>query len=179
MSDESESTRPYTVGYGRPPIHTRFRKGESSKGQRRQKQPETLRQLIERIGRERIVVTDRGKHRRISRADLVALTTMRLAAQGDMKANADLTRLAVLMGDFDERGRNPQPAAEMIVPSTPQTPEEIEIYLIELAEHQRKYREAGRAGEPAPALPGPGAGSSGAPPGASPPVPNGQPKPER
>lgn len=143
MADETDDNGNYKVGYKKPPLHTRFRKGESRKRGPRVAAPETMREMIERIGAETLPSQKGGKGRRITRAQAVAVTTRQLAAQGDVKAISDMTRIGVLLGQFDEKGRNAEPARYMHVPSRPETEEEIAIYLIELAENQAQYRERG------------------------------------
>jgi hypothetical protein len=178
MADETEDNGTYTVGYRKPPLHTRFRKGESRKRAPRVKPPETMREMIERIGAEPLPAQKGG--RRITRAQAVALTTRRLAAQGDVKAIQDMTRIGVLLGHFDEKGRYTESAGYMYVPSTPQTEEEIAIHLIELEDRQAQYRERRPPAGPADASPGTTTGPNPAPAAANAsPSSNGPPKPVR
>ena len=75
----------------------------------------------------------------MSRVEAVALKTMALAVQGDTKAAADFIRIATLMGEFASGGPKHTEAGHLIVPKRAETPEEKELFLLELAEFRRKY----------------------------------------
>ena len=54
------SDREYAVGKGRPPQHTRFRKGQSGNPTGRRKGSLNMATLLERALNERVAVTENG-----------------------------------------------------------------------------------------------------------------------
>jgi hypothetical protein len=76
----------YAVGYGRPPVHTRFKPGSSGNPRGRPKGSLDVATLLDAILSERITVRDGGRTRRLSRAQLMLLTASNKAVKGDIKA---------------------------------------------------------------------------------------------
>lgn len=83
----------YDVGYGKPPRATRFQPGHSGNPSGRPKGSQNHRQLLQRIGKERVLVTERGKQRYLTRLQLAVKQFYNKALQGDMKALALLFQL--------------------------------------------------------------------------------------
>ena len=76
----------YEVGYGKPPIHTRFKKGQSgnpSGGRRPRPLPG---QLFHQLLQETVVVTEQGQRRRMTKLQLVMSQLINKAAGGDPKS---------------------------------------------------------------------------------------------
>jgi hypothetical protein len=84
MSDE----KPYAVGYGRPPLDTRFKKGESANPRGRPKGSRGVAAIIQRAASEKIVVTENGRRRVITKLDAAATQLLNQAASGNPKAIA-------------------------------------------------------------------------------------------
>ena len=59
----------YEVGYGKPPRHTRFKKGRSGNPRGRPKGAKNLSTLFERELNERIMVTEAGRKRSLTKAE--------------------------------------------------------------------------------------------------------------
>jgi hypothetical protein len=82
------------VGYGRPPRRTRFKKGRSGNPRGRPKGSKNLAtQLTKTLG-ERVVITQNGRRRSITKLDAAAKQLANSAAAGDLKAIHQLMMLA-------------------------------------------------------------------------------------
>jgi Family of unknown function (DUF5681) len=86
MTDREEDDPPYTVGYGKPPQHTRFAKGRSGNPKGRPKGAKNFRTEIQEELDTRVPITVCGKPRRITMRKAVAKQLVTKAAAGDLKA---------------------------------------------------------------------------------------------
>lgn len=84
MTDDTDTLSP-PVGYGRPPKHTRFRKGRSGNphGRPSKIKPPVDRIAVQDILLERRTVTIRGKKQELTNADILFRTLMEKAIGGD------------------------------------------------------------------------------------------------
>jgi hypothetical protein len=82
-----------TVGYGRPPQHTQFRKGQSGNPKGRPKGTRNLATDLADELQEKIVVKEGGVARRISKQRAVIKRLFERALQGDPKSIAVLFAL--------------------------------------------------------------------------------------
>jgi hypothetical protein len=76
----------YEVGYGKPPKHTRFRKGRSGNPSGGRKPRQTLGQLFDHALHETVVVTEHGQRRKMTKLQLVISQMINKAAGGDPKS---------------------------------------------------------------------------------------------
>ncbi|MBP0438385.1 DUF5681 domain-containing protein [Tianweitania sediminis] len=83
----------YSVGYGKPPLETRFKKGESRRGGSR-KAGKSLAEEINELLREKVLVTEGGVQRRLSKRTAILKTMIAKAAKGDLRAADFLFRQA-------------------------------------------------------------------------------------
>jgi hypothetical protein len=98
----------YAVGYGRPPLHTRFKPGQSGNPRGRPTGPKSiLGLLIEALEERTAVTTEDGKRRRIAKRKLGLRRLADKFAGGDPNA----TRIVLdLLSQIDRR-TPPEPAA--------------------------------------------------------------------
>ena len=68
MPDDGESD--YKVGYKKPPLHTRFKKGQSGNPRGRPKGSKNFSTLLAEALNEPVIVAEDGKRRRISKREL-------------------------------------------------------------------------------------------------------------
>ncbi len=63
--------RDYSVGYGKPPEHTRFKKGHSGNGQGRPRGVKNLATLLGAALDEKVIVTENGRRRKITKREAI------------------------------------------------------------------------------------------------------------
>jgi hypothetical protein len=93
MSDSDENERTHTVGYKRPPVETRFKKGHV--GRPRGKavaRKDFLEELLEQLD-ERVAVTENGKRRKMPGLTVGARNMAQAFMKGDAKARAQFIQL--------------------------------------------------------------------------------------
>ena len=86
--------RQYTVGKGKPPEHTRFQKGQSGNPTGRRKGSKNVATLLEQVLNERVIVTENGKRKRITKLEAMLKQLANKAASGDHRAIKLLMPLA-------------------------------------------------------------------------------------
>ena len=86
--------RQYTVGKGKPPEYTRFQKGQSGNPTGRRKGSKNVATLLEQVLNERVVVTENGKRKRITKLEAMLKQLANKAASGDHRAIKLLMPLA-------------------------------------------------------------------------------------
>jgi hypothetical protein len=76
----------HEVGYCKPPGRTRFVKGQSGNPAGRPKGSQNLSTIMDKIGRERVRVTENGRARYITKKEATMLQLMNKAVAGDLNA---------------------------------------------------------------------------------------------
>ncbi len=98
MSDEN-----YDVGYGRPPKHTQFKKGQSGNPKGRKKGARGLKTDLRAELNERIEITENGKTVKLTKQQLMVKQLAAKAIKGDVRAIGKLADLTIaLLGAEDE-----------------------------------------------------------------------------
>ncbi|MDX6713174.1 MAG: hypothetical protein QOH96_4190 [Blastocatellia bacterium] len=82
------------VGFGKPPKHTRFRKGVSGNLNGRPKGSRNLATVLARALREKVVVNENGRRRTMSKLDAAVAQLVNQSASGDLVALRQLMALA-------------------------------------------------------------------------------------
>jgi hypothetical protein len=80
----------YEVGYGKPPVHTRFRKGASGNPTGKRSRQPTFDELIAVELNKKVTVTENGESRRITKRQAIAMRCVQKAMQGDAKAQKQI-----------------------------------------------------------------------------------------
>ena len=83
-------TDPCGLGYGKPPRHTRFIKGQSGNPKGRPKGSQNLATILEKACRQRVRVTENGRARSITKFEATMLQLCNKAVSGDLRAIAEL-----------------------------------------------------------------------------------------
>lgn len=100
MKDDSKNGT-YDVGYGKPPKHAQFKKGESGNLKGRPKGTLNLATVLERTLREEVVINENGRRKVITKLEAAITQLVNKAASGELKA---LQLLAALVRSAEERG---------------------------------------------------------------------------
>ena len=80
----SENKRDYEVGRGKPPVHSRFKKGQS--GNPRGPRPKNLPALLVAALNEPVVVTIDGERREITKREVVVTQLVNKSTGADLRA---------------------------------------------------------------------------------------------
>ncbi|MGC2195341.1 MAG: DUF5681 domain-containing protein [Terriglobales bacterium] len=91
MADNHESG--YRAGYRKPPMHTRFKKGESGNPKGRPKGSLNLATVLDRTLREQVVVNEGGQRKTVTKLEAAVKQVTNKAASGDLSASRQLFML--------------------------------------------------------------------------------------
>jgi hypothetical protein len=103
MSDQSHAPKPngaqtFSVGYGRPPVHSRFQPGQSGNPKGRRKGQRNVRTVVDGELSQRIKVREGNRTRSLTKLDGFVVTLVNAALKGDAKAWASLINLLRSLG---------------------------------------------------------------------------------
>jgi Family of unknown function (DUF5681) len=82
------------VGYGKPPVRTRFRQGQSGNPRGRPKGARNLSTIVAAALGERVTVTENGRRRHITKYEATVKQVVNRATTGDLRAAQVLFGLA-------------------------------------------------------------------------------------
>jgi hypothetical protein len=81
-----EETEDYEVGYGKPPRHTRFAKGQSGNPRGRPPGAKNFTTLLEEALDEPVTVTENGGRRKVSKRRAIVTQLVNRSATADFRA---------------------------------------------------------------------------------------------
>jgi Family of unknown function (DUF5681) len=116
-----KGTKPYAVGYGKPPIHTRFKKGVSGNPAGKKKGQKGLKAVVEGVFQEKVSIRTARGIRKVTKLDALVHKLMNDALTGDSRAAVQVVRLAKEAGLTQE--------AEAIEAATQELTEEDRMIL--------------------------------------------------
>jgi len=87
----------YAIGYGKPPLATRFPKGRSGNPTGRPKGRRALAAVLQQALATKVVVTEHGRRTRKSKLEIALTQLINKAAAGDLKATGLLLHLFPLL----------------------------------------------------------------------------------
>jgi len=98
MADENQPE--YAVGFGKPPRHTRFCKGQSGNPKGRPRGAKNLATLMEKVLKEPVVISENGKRRRITKREALIKQLVNKAIAGDPRS---IKLLLAELREIDDR----------------------------------------------------------------------------
>jgi hypothetical protein len=99
MSNNNKKT--YDIGYGKPPVATRFPKGKSGNPKGRPPGSLNMAAKLRAALTEQVTVTEDGKRKKISKADAMFKQLVNKAAAGD-------TRAIKLVFELAQKAKDPE-----------------------------------------------------------------------
>ena len=90
----NEGSPEYAVGFGKPPKHTRFRKGTSGNPKGRPRGSRNLATVLERTLKEKVVINESGIRKTVTKLEAAVKQLVNKAASGDLVAMRQLSSLA-------------------------------------------------------------------------------------
>jgi hypothetical protein len=76
----------YPVGYGKPPVHTRFQKGQSGNPSGKPKKILSNAEILTRELDTKVTITDGSKKKRLTKREVIHKAATRMAMKGDLRA---------------------------------------------------------------------------------------------
>jgi hypothetical protein len=98
----SEATPDYEIGFRQPPVHRRFKPGQTGNPKGRPKGRRKVRTVVEEALNKRITIREGDRTRSLPKLDGVVLTMVNKALQGDAKALTALIQLIRSLGMTEE-----------------------------------------------------------------------------
>jgi len=99
-----DDERDYEVGYGKPPLHTRFAKGQSGNPRGRPPGAKNMKTLLNKALNELVVVTEDSGRRKVSKREAIVTQLVNRSAKADFKA---IQILLGLLRDTDPHPHDP------------------------------------------------------------------------
>src|ERR1700739_1152171 len=81
-----ETPRDYVVGYGKPPVHTRFQKGRSGNPKGRPRGKKNMSNLLSARLDAATLVVENGRRKKISKREAIITQLVNKSASADLKA---------------------------------------------------------------------------------------------
>jgi hypothetical protein len=127
----SENKRDYAVGRGKPPEHTRFKKGQS--GNPRGPRPKNLPALLIEALNEPVMATIDGEQREITKREAVVTQLVNKSAAADLPA---IKMLVDMLKDAEKKAGVAQPTQP-----APFTPADEEVMATFIARLRQSWEE--------------------------------------
>jgi len=121
---DGERAPAYDVGYRRPPIHTRFKPGQSGNPSGRAKGSPNFKTLFDKILKEEVSLREGADVRNVSKAEAIMRTLVVGALKGDARSIGTLFRLAEQAGQFEPSAPTFSQITRVIVTGVPRDRDE-------------------------------------------------------
>jgi Family of unknown function (DUF5681) len=103
------------VGYRHPPVHSRFKPGQSGNPSGRRKGSKNIRTLFQEIMKEQVSLREGAHVRSVTKREAILRGLVVSAMKGDSKSMMMLLRLAEQTGELVEGGSSPNEVRVVIV----------------------------------------------------------------
>ena len=116
----------YAVGYGKPPGHTRFKKGQSGNPKGRMAGAKNLSTLLSEVLNEGVVVTENGRRRKTTKRKVIVTQLVNRSATADPRA---LKMLLDILRDIENRTEASAPETAPFAGADEKTIEQLKARL--------------------------------------------------
>jgi hypothetical protein len=99
---EQPAVRDYTVGYGRPPLSSRFKRGVSGNLRGRPKGHKNLKTLLKQVMTAQISVREGSRSTKVSKLVAVVLRQLQTALKGNDRSAMVVIKMATQLGLLEE-----------------------------------------------------------------------------
>jgi hypothetical protein len=82
----SSKKREYEIGYGKPPSHSRFKRGQSGNPRGRPGGSKNLKTLVAQALNQLIVITEDGRQRKVTKREAIATELVNRSTNADFRA---------------------------------------------------------------------------------------------
>jgi len=113
------------VGYKRPPVHSRFKPGQSGNPSGRAKGSQNLKTLFHKIMKEEVQLREGTDVRKVTKAEALMHGLVIGALRGDARSMGTLLRLAEQMGQFEEERNDVTGIRRIIITGVPRHGDDI------------------------------------------------------
>jgi hypothetical protein len=127
----SASQLGYAIGYGKPPLSTRFKPGESGNAKGRPRNSKNLKTLIRQALTAKISIREGSSNRQVSKIEGVVLRQLDSALKGEDRAAMAVIKMAMQMGILEDP---PSEAVDAVTTSD----EEILRQLMAIQKRRRR-----------------------------------------
>jgi hypothetical protein len=86
MTHPKNAPLDYEVGYGKPPLASRFKPGQSGNPAGRKRGTLNINSILKKAMSEVVVVNERGRNKRLTKMEVAVRQLINKAAAGDIKA---------------------------------------------------------------------------------------------
>ncbi|MCB9848492.1 MAG: hypothetical protein H6814_08775 [Phycisphaeraceae bacterium] len=86
MTEQNDQDRDYEVGYGKPPEHSRWKKGQSGNPKGRPKKIKDFEKLLDIELSRTLQITEGGRQVSLTKRELILKTLVNDALKGDLRA---------------------------------------------------------------------------------------------
>src|SRR3954447_5945080 len=107
-ANEQTNGARYEVGFCRPPVHSRFKPGQSGNPSGRVKGSKNLKTLFHQILNEQIPLRDGAQSKTVTKAEALMRRLIIGGLNGDSRSLTTLIRIAEQTGEFAEDAKNEQ-----------------------------------------------------------------------
>lgn len=93
MTTRKKPSSDYEVGFGKPPLHTRFKPGQSGNPKGRKKKSETMNDVVRRVFEEKVKIRDANGSRSVPALEVLVRCLKREAINGKVASAKTLMPL--------------------------------------------------------------------------------------
>lgn len=111
-AEEAPEKADYDVGYGRPPMSRRFRKGQSGNPKGRRKGTRNFCTYVREELGQKVTVKKDGHERTVPKVQLIAMQLVNMSVKGEIKSIEFLLKLADLMAPDDRETEVQKPISQ-------------------------------------------------------------------